>query len=370
MEIIKLTEQNLEESIAKAVEVLKAGGTVIYPTETCYGIGVDATNQVAVDKVYDYKGFRGQKPFSMAVTSKEMAAKYVEINDIADNLYKNYLPGPVTVVSNAKPNSGIATGVVSQWGSIGIRIPDHKIPVMLVEKLGKPMTSTSANVSYKPVPYSIESFLKNTPKKSQKYLDLILDYGELPKNVPSTVLDTTMNSLQVLREGKIEFENAIKKSKLYKQVETKDPEETISFAKEIADHFITNHDNGALVFALSGELGAGKTQFSKGVGEYLKVEDIVNSPTYTIINEYKYNDNGIDRVLVHMDTWRISDVKEFNRSGLQEYLEKSDIILIEWADKYFNDLEQMVKSIGGKIVKINFEYLSQTERKISVYESN
>src|SRR5689334_9720203 len=101
MEIIKLTEQNLEEAITKAVEVLKAGGTVIYPTETCYGIGVDATNQVAVDKVYDYKGFRGQKPFSMAVTTKEMAAKYVEINDIADNLYKNYLPGPVTVVSIA-----------------------------------------------------------------------------------------------------------------------------------------------------------------------------------------------------------------------------------------------------------------------------
>src|SRR5690606_3739020 len=135
-------------------------------------------------------------------------------------------------------------------------------------------------------PYSIEQLLKLTPKKSQKFIDLIIDAGTLPKNVPSTVLDTTMNSLEVLREGKIEFEDAIKRSKLVKQVETKTTDETISLGEEIANLFIENHTNGPLVFALSGELGAGKTQFTKGVGNLLKVEDIVNSPTYTIINEY------------------------------------------------------------------------------------
>src|SRR5689334_6125072 len=102
MKIVTLTDQNLKEIVKEAVEVLKNGGSVIYPTETCYGIGVDATNQKAVDALYDYKGFRGQKPFSMAVIDRKMAEEYVEINDIADNLYKNYLPGPVTVVSNSK----------------------------------------------------------------------------------------------------------------------------------------------------------------------------------------------------------------------------------------------------------------------------
>jgi tRNA threonylcarbamoyladenosine biosynthesis protein TsaE len=123
------------------------------------------------------------------------------------------------------------------------------------------------------------------------------------------------------------------------------------------------------VFALSGELGAGKTQFSKGIGEFLKVEDVVNSPTYTIINEYKYSEGNEERVLAHMDTWRITDLNEFRRSGLQEYLENFGIIVIEWADKYFNEIEKMVKQNGGEVVKINFEYLSPTERKISVYES-
>ena len=143
MEIVKVEADNLKGIISKAVEVLKNGGTLIYPTETCYGIGVDATNQKAVDKLYEYKGFRGQKPFSMAVFDRKMAQEYVEINEMADNLYRNYLPGPVTVVSASKGR--VAKGVESQWGSVGIRIPDHKIPIEIVKAYGKPITATSAN---------------------------------------------------------------------------------------------------------------------------------------------------------------------------------------------------------------------------------
>lgn len=368
MKIISIKDHTIEEIAQQAALVLENGGSVIYPTETCYGIGVDATNQKAVDMLYDYKGFRGQKPFSMAVVDREMAEKYVHINEMADNLYKNYLPGPVTVVSESK--GLVAKGVETEYGTVGIRIPDHDIPVAIVKAFGKPMTSTSANVSYKPVPYSIEQLLKLTPKKSLQFIDLIIDAGTLPKNVPSTVLDTTMNSLEVLREGKIEFENAIKKSKLVKQVETKTTEETIALGEEIGNLFMEKHTNGPLVFALSGELGAGKTQFTKGVGNLLKVEDIVNSPTYTIINEYQYKDGENIRTLAHMDTWRIQDENEFNRSGLQEYLEKSDIVVIEWADKYYNQLEVLVKEFGGRIVKVNFRYLSQEEREISIYETS
>lgn len=367
MKRVVVNRQNVEKICTEAVGILKKSGTVVYPTETCYGIAVDATNQEAVDRLKEYKQFRGQKPFSIAVSSREMASEYVEINEIADNIYNNYLPGPITVVSRSKGK--VAKGVESDWGTVGVRIPDHEIPIRIIEKFGKPITATSGNVSYKSLPYSIESLLKNTPKKSQEYIDLIIDAGELAKNVPSTVLDTTMNSLEVLREGKIEFEDAIKRSKLYVQKKTKSPEETIALGKKIAGHFIDKHTNGSLVFALSGELGAGKTQFSKGIGEHLKVEDIINSPTYTIINEYKYSDSGNERILAHMDTWRITDAQEFNRSGLSEYLEKSDVVIIEWADKFYNEIEKLVRETGGRVVKVNFEYLSQTERKISVYES-
>ncbi|MCC7290420.1 threonylcarbamoyl-AMP synthase [bacterium] len=365
MEICKLNADNLDEIVAKAVNVLKNGGFIIYPTETCYGIGADATNQEAVNKLYDYKGFRGQKPFSMAVKDRKMAEKYVEINDIADNLYKNYLPGPVTVVSNSK--GGVAVGVETPWKTIGIRIPDHVIPIAIVTAYGKPITATSANVSYKPIAYSIESLLAHTPKKSQKYLNLIIDAGDLPKNVPSTVLDTTLNSLTVLRQGKDEFKNAIKKSNLVVTKVTNSTDETIQMGKEVANKFVPIHDNGPLVFALSGELGAGKTQFTKGIGEYLMVEDIVNSPTYTIINEYK--GSTVELAFIHMDTWRIANHGEFMRSGLQQYLATSEIVVVEWADKYYKELEELVSEFGGKIVKVDFKYLDQNTREISVYEN-
>lgn len=366
-EILKLNRNNLEEVILQAVRVIQNGGLVVYPSDSCYGLATDATNEKAVEKLKRYKQFRGQKPVSVNVPSKEMAAEYVQINDIAKNLYENYTPGPITIVS--KGLGKLAKGVESDWGTVGVRIPDHKVPVLLAQKFGKPVTATSANVSYKSLPYSIEQLLKHTPAKSQELLDLIIDAGELRKNVPSTVLDTTMNSMEVLREGKVEFENAIKKDKLYLKKETRAAQETIDLGKQIAEHFTQKHRNGSLVFALSGELGAGKTQFSKGVGEYLQVEDVVNSPTYTIINEYQYLDADTERTLAHMDTWRITDIAEFHRSGLSEYLENSEIIIIEWADKFYHEIEELVKDNGGTIVKVNFKYLSEREREVSIYES-
>src|SRR5690606_2492633 len=239
----KLDDNNLEEVISKAVEVIQNGGLVVYPSDTCYGLATDATNQEAVDKLKQYKQFRGQKPISVNVSSKEMASQYVQINEIADNLYDNYAPGSITIIS--KGLGKLANGVQSDWGTVGVRIPDHKIPVLLAEKFGKPVTATSANVSYKSLPYSIEQLLKHTPVKSQKLIDLIIDAGELPKNVPSTILDTTMNSMQVLREGKLEFEDAIKKSRLYKKVNTTSADETIQLGFEVAQHFVEIHDNGS-----------------------------------------------------------------------------------------------------------------------------
>src|SRR5690606_13763540 len=104
--------------------------------------------------VKKYKAYRGQKPISMAVVDKQMASKYVEINEIAQNLYDNYLPGPITVVSKSK--GLVANGVESDWGTVGVRIPDYPLLIEIIKAFGKPITSTSANVSYRGVPYSIE----------------------------------------------------------------------------------------------------------------------------------------------------------------------------------------------------------------------
>jgi L-threonylcarbamoyladenylate synthase len=348
-------------AIKKAVEVLKNGGLIVYPTETCYGLGGDATNPEALKKIMQYKKLRGSKPISVAVADKEMAQQYVEINEMAENIYKNYLPGPITVVSMSKGK--LVPPVVSAQGAVGIRYPDYDFTLELIKAYGKPITATSANVSYRSAPYNIDKLIENLPKKSLKYIGLFLDAGTLPKNEPSTVLDTTMNQLSVLRQGKLEFEDALIKNNKIEIRETKTTEQTILLGKEFAQKYLTK--NKPVVVALSGELGAGKTQFTKGVGQALGVKEVVNSPTYTIINEYKYTKEGSEKILAHMDTWRLDDLEG---SGLVQNLEDANIVIIEWADKFFEKISALCDNMNIPIYKVVIRYISLNEREIEIYE--
>ncbi len=166
MQRLKLEKNNSAKLIEQAVTVLKNGGLMIYPTETCYGIGADATNQAAIKKLLDYKTKRNDKPISVAVSDKKMAAKYVHINKTADNIYDNFLPGPITVVSKSK--HVLAQGVESSMGTQGIRIPDHAFILELLKVYKKPITATSANASYKKTPYTIADVLNNISEKQKK----------------------------------------------------------------------------------------------------------------------------------------------------------------------------------------------------------
>ena len=363
MKRFRLTDKNWEEAIKEAIKVLNNGGLVVYPTETCYGMAVDATNEKALRTLLSYKTFKGSKPISVAVANMEMAAKYVELNEMAENIYKNYLPGPITVVSISRGN--LKPPVVSKQGSTGIRIPDYKFTLRLIEAFGRPITATSANVSYKPHPYSIDQLIKDLPKKSEKLIELYLDDGKLSKNVPSTILDTTMNTLTVLREGQLKFEDAILQSTLLEERITKKAEHTSDMGEFFTKEYLQNLE-GSVVVALSGELGAGKTQFTKGIGVGLGVKELVNSPTYTIINEYEYD----TKTLAHMDTWRLVDEEDFSRSGLTQHLEVGNIVVIEWADKFYKKLEQLCRKKNIPMYKITFRYISLEEREIKIYGTN
>ncbi|MGI6423080.1 MAG: L-threonylcarbamoyladenylate synthase [Candidatus Dojkabacteria bacterium] len=360
MKRFRLSKNNWDEAIQKATKVLNEGGLVIYPTETCYGIAVDATNRRALAKLLAYKTFRGSKPISIAVSSKEMAQRYVLLNEMAENIYKNYLPGPITVISLGSGN--LESPVLSKQGSVGVRIPDYKFTLRLIENFGRPITATSANVSYKPHPYSIDQLLKDLPKKSERLVDMYIDVGELPKNIPSTVVDTTMNTLTVLREGKQRFEDALVESELLEEVVTKSAQQTSDLGCRFAEKYLKDL-KGAVIVALSGELGSGKTQLAKGLAKCLGVDELVNSPTYTIINEYRYG----DKVLAHMDTWRLMDEQEFERSGLLEHIRKNNVVVIEWADKFYNELSEISRREKVEMYKVVFKYISLDEREIKIY---
>ena len=333
MKIIKIDAR----TVNSAVKTLKAGGLVIYPTETLYGIGADATNKEAINKLTEYKNRPFGKPYSIAVTDQKMAQGYVDLNQTAKNLYKEFLPGPLTIISNGKHK--VAKGVESEDGTLGIRIPNYKLVLDIVKKFGKPITSTSANASYKKRPYKISDILENISDKQKNLVDLIIDAGELPKNDPSTVVDTTLDDPVTLRQGEIKFseENAVL---------SRSEESTQNLAKEIWQKYEIHKGKRAIVFALEGEMGTGKTQFTKGLARAMGIAELVTSPTFAIENEY----DG----LFHFDAWRLEKSDELRALGFEDLIKNKSVVAIEWAERVSDVIREFDDEAIIIWVKIGF----------------
>ena len=346
MEIIK---QNTK-AVAKAVRVLKNGGLVIFPSETTYGIAADATNPEAIKKLSAYKKRPVGKPYSIAVTDIKMAEEYANLNASAKNIYKEFLPGPVTVVSQGKHK--LAKGVESETGTLGIRISNFSLISKIVKGLGVPITATSANASYMKRPYKILDILENISEKQKDLVDLIIDAGELPHNEPSTVIDTTMDDATILRQGEIKFKNK-------KEVFSRSEENTQNIAKELLQKYESYLGKRPIIFALMGEMGTGKTQFTKGLGKALGIKEEIVSPTFNLVSEYKR--------LTHMDAWRLQNPKELNTLGFLKMIEdKNMIIAIEWADRVIEEIRNQREN--ALIVWVKIKYAKKVNERLISWE--
>ncbi len=353
MEILDLKKQKPAKVINQAIKVLKNGGLVIYPTETCYGAGVDATNKKAVQKLLDYKGKRAGKAISIACADQKMASHYVKINQTAQNLYTNFLPGPLTVISQSKGK--VIEQLEAENKTIGIRIPDHKLALQLIKVYGKPITATSANASGNPPPYNITQLLKYTSQKAQKLIDLVLDTGLLKLRPVSSVVDTTLNEIQFLRQGEIIIDEC--KDRVFTSTSEK---ETKKIAVKIFNQFKKELENKCLIFALQGQLGAGKTQFIKGMGQNLGIKENITSPTYILLKEYNFQQG----MLYHIDTWRMGTAEELKDLGFVKMIKPGNVICIEWLEKVKSYLEKISKKTRVKLVWITIDYLNEKKRKI------
>ncbi len=334
------------------VDVLKKGGLIIYPTETLYGAGVDATNPDSVRKLNSFKKRPAGKPYSVAVSDIKMAGEYVEINRTARNIYKSFLPGPVTVISKGK--GAVAKGVESETGTLGIRIPDHKLITSIIKKFGRPITATSANASYKKRPYKISDILENITIRQINLIDLVIDAGELALNDPSTVIDTTGDDLTTLRQGKIFFSKG-------NQIMSRSDNDTKNFAKELWQKYQKFQNTRAIIFALTGEMGAGKTIFTKGLAKAMDINEIITSPTFNLQNAYRSSVTG--NRLLHIDTWRISEPSEINDLDFVKSISDRSVVAIEWADKIVDEIKRHKEDAVIIWVKIEF-CKKENERKI------
>lgn len=180
--------------INRAVEVLKSGGVIIYPTDTIYGIGCDIFNHDALERVYDIKHEAGTKLFSFICPDLKDIAKYAKVSDYAYKAMKKLLPGPYTFVLPAAKD--VPKKLWSKRKTVGIRVPDNNVALTLVKELGNPIISTSATKRKGEVLYEPEEIkaIFNTS------VDLMLSVGALEGN-PSSIIDLSNEEPEVVREG-------------------------------------------------------------------------------------------------------------------------------------------------------------------------
>ena len=180
--------------INKAVEVIKNGGVVIYPTDTVYGLGCDIFNKEALDRIFSIKNDGKTKLLSFVCADLKDIAKYAKVSDYAYRSMKHLLPGPYTFVLPAARE--VPKKLWSKRKTVGIRVPNHKIALQLAAELGNPIISTSVT--------SRTGEILTNPEEIHAifnpFVDLMLSSGVL-SNKPSSIVDLSEDEPVILREG-------------------------------------------------------------------------------------------------------------------------------------------------------------------------
>lgn len=184
-----------------AAAIIRKGGVVAFPTRSLYGLGADAFNPDAVDRVFDIKQRRAENPILVLIEDRLQLEHLVKrIPDVASRLMVKFWPGRITIVFEARDT--VPLKLTAQSGKIGVRMPGHAVAQALVKAVQGPITGTSANLSGDAGCSQIEHL--NTQLTWQ--VDLILDAGPLKGGIGSTIVDVTGDRLQIIREGEISAE--------------------------------------------------------------------------------------------------------------------------------------------------------------------
>jgi len=193
-----------EDALAASeiVTQLQKGKTMVYPTETCYGIGCDARNQAAVEKIFTIKKRDPSKPVLVIAHDPSVMMNYVEWDETLDEIAEKYWPGPLTIVARTKKDCGLARGVIAEDNTIAFRITSHSLASSIAEELGGPIVSTSANIAGMEAPYDVAR-VQEMFGNEEHQPDIVIDGGELPNKSPSTIVKITDGSITIIRQGEI-----------------------------------------------------------------------------------------------------------------------------------------------------------------------
>lgn len=198
-ELIRLYEENPDpDKVRQIAATLRNGGVVIYPTDTVYGMGCDIMNLRAVERICKIKGINPRKHnFSIICADLSNISQFTRvITKPVFKMMKKAFPGPFTFILEA--SNQVPKILHSNKKTLGIRVPDHNVPRMIVEELGHPILTTSINDEDEVIEYSTDPEL--IFEKYQHLVDVVID-GGYGQNIASTVLDCTGDEVEVVREG-------------------------------------------------------------------------------------------------------------------------------------------------------------------------
>jgi L-threonylcarbamoyladenylate synthase len=192
---------DVAEAIRRAVSAIRGGGVIIYPTDTIYGLGADATSVAGVERIRTIKGRADDKPILAMVTDLDMLEEYAVVTPLARRLAHRFLPGPLTLVLDTMSDTLAPIAAVD--GSVGFRVPNDRLCLELVALHGAPITSTSVNRAGAEPATALDALCEVLGDGCNE-IDLILNTGALPASAPSTIVDARGSCPIVLRHGTID----------------------------------------------------------------------------------------------------------------------------------------------------------------------
>ncbi|OPJ55274.1 L-threonylcarbamoyladenylate synthase [Alkalithermobacter paradoxus] len=203
--VTKIDKDNIDiQKIKVQADILRNGGTVIFPTETVYGLGANALDENAVDKIYKAKGRPSDNPLIVHISNKDDVYKLAkDINENAKIIMDKFWPGPITIILNK--NDKVPYKTSGGLETVALRMPSHPIALELIKEANVPVAAPSANISGRPSPTDESHVIEEMEGR----VDGIILGGDCNVGLESTVIDVTSDIPIILRPGKITYEDLL-----------------------------------------------------------------------------------------------------------------------------------------------------------------
>lgn len=198
MNVIRITENNIDDTVQKASDLIRAGGIVAFPTETFYGIGVHYADETALHRIYALKHRSTEHAMPLIIGSEKLLKLVTpSVHDIAALIMHKFWPGPLTILFSARDS--LHDLITSGTGKVAVRMPGASFALRLAESLEFPITATSANISGMPPAENAEQVIRYF----KEGVDMLIDGGSTSGTVPSTIIDIVDNKIVIVRQGVI-----------------------------------------------------------------------------------------------------------------------------------------------------------------------